>query len=427
MTAALKDSRRQDAPLVHASAVNDYDLARIRADFPILGREVYGRPLVYLDNAASAQKPRSVIETVDRLYREDYANVHRGLHYLSTQSTDLYEGARERVRRLINAERATEIVFTSGATEGVNLVAHSWGGEHIGEGDEIVISMLEHHANIVPWQLLAKRTGAVLKVAPIDGDANFLVEDYERLLTDRTKLVAITAISNAVGTITPIERIVAAAKAKGITTLVDGTQAVVHGPVDVRALGCDFLVFSSHKLYGPSGVGVLYGRESLLDAMPPFKSGGEMIRTVSFDKVTFADLPYKFEAGTPPIAQAIGLTSAIDYVADLGYERIRAHEADLLGYAHERLAAVEGLEIVGRAERKASIVSFTLDGIHPHDIGTLVDRFGVAVRAGHHCAQPLMQFYDLPATARASFGLYNSRAEIDRLAEALEQVKVMFA
>ncbi len=413
--------------MLHVSAVNDYDLTAIRQDFPILARTVYDKPLVYLDNAASAQKPRSVIEAVDRHYREDYANVHRGLHYLSTRSTELYEGARETIRAHINAASTKEIIFTRGATEGINLVAASYGAMALQEGDEIVISTLEHHSNIVPWQLLAQAKGLVLKIAPVDEDANFLFDDYVDLLTERTKLVAITAVSNAVGTITPIEAIVQAARERGIATLVDGTQAIVHGLVDVQALGCDFMVFSSHKVYGPSGVGVLYGREALLDAMPPYQSGGEMIRTVSFEGTSFADLPTKFEAGTPPIVQAIGLGAAIDYLNGVGFERIAAHEADLLAYATERLEAVEGITIVGKAERKASILSFTLDGIHPHDIGTLVDRYGVAVRAGHHCAQPLMQRYDLPATARASFGLYNSRAEADRLAEALEQVKRIFA
>lgn len=416
-----------DPTMLHVSAINDYDLTAIRQDFPILSRTVYDRPLVYLDNAASAQKPNAVIETVDRHYREDYANVHRGLHCLSTLSTELFENARETVRAHINAASVKEIIFTSGATEGVNLVAASFGTMALREGDEIVISTLEHHSNIVPWQLLAKSKGLVLKIAPVDEDANFLFDDYVDLLTERTKLVAITAVSNAVGTITPIEAIVSAARERGIATFVDGTQAVVHGKVDVRALGCDFMVFSSHKLYGPSGVGVLYGREELLDAMPPYQSGGEMIRTVSFDGASFADLPTKFEAGTPPIVQAIGMGAAIDYLNSIGFDRIIAHEADLLAYATERLEAVEGVTIVGKADRKASIISFTLDGIHPHDIGTLVDRYGVAVRAGHHCAQPLMQRYDLPATARASFGLYNSRAEADRLAEALEQVKRIFA
>jgi len=416
-----------DTAMLHVSAINDYDLAAIRQDFPILSQTVYDKPLVYLDNAASAQKPNAVIESVDGLYRQDYANVHRGLHYLSMRSTEMYEAARETIRAHINASSIKEIVFTSGATEGVNLVASGFGAMALNEGDEIIISTLEHHSNIVPWQLLAKAKGLVLKIAPVDEDANFLFDDYVNLLTERTKLVAVTAVSNAVGTITPIEAIVRAARERGIATLVDGTQAVVHGKVDVQALDCDFMVFSSHKLYGPSGVGVLYGKEAMLDAMPPYQSGGEMIRTVSFDGTSFADLPTKFEAGTPPIAQAIGMGAAIDYLNVIGFDRIMAHEADLLSYATERLEAVDGVTIVGKAERKASIVSFTLEGIHPHDIGTLVDRYGVAVRAGHHCAQPLMQRFDLPATARASFGLYNSRAEADRLAEALEQVKRIFA
>lgn len=428
MTAHAKQKHRADAPLVHASAVNDYDLARIRADFPILARQVHGKPLIYLDNAASAQKPRGVIDTIAQTYAEDYSNVHRGLHYLSGRATDLYEGARETVRGYIGAAEARQIVFTKGATEAINLVAATFGESRIGEGDEIILSELEHHANIVPWQMLAQRKGAVIKVAKVEETTELTVDAVTDLITDRTRLIALTAISNAVGTRTPLGRIVAAARQAGVPTLIDGTQAVVHGPVDVDAMGCDFFVFSGHKVYGPTGIGVLYARGDWLDRLPPYQTGGEMIRTVSFEAGTsFAEPPAKFEAGTPPIVPAIGLAAAIDYLATLGIEKVAAHEADLLAYGTERLSAIDGVSVFGNAPDKASIISFTVDGIHPHDIGTLIDHHGIAIRAGHHCAQPLLQRFDLPATARASLGLYNSRAEIDRLADALEQVMAIFA
>ena len=413
------------APL-HTSGVNDYDIAAIRADFPILSRQVYGKPLVYFDSAASAQKPRAVIDAVSHLYEHDYSNVHRGLHFLSGAATDAFEAAREKVRALINARSEREIVFTRNATEAINLVAASYGRSTMGAGDEVVISAMEHHANIVPWQLLREEKGTVLKVAPIDDDGNFLFEDYERLLGPKTRLVAITHASNALGSITPIERIIEAAHARDIPVLVDGSQGVVHMGVDVQALDADFYVFTGHKLYGPSGIGVLYGKEDLLDRMPPYQGGGEMIRRVTFEKTEFAELPAKFEAGTPPIAQAIGLGAAIDYVTGLGLDRIAAHEAELLAYATERLSEVPGLTIVGRAERKCSIVSFVLDVAHPHDVGTIIDRAGVAVRAGHHCAQPLMDRFGVAATTRASFGLYNTKAEIDILVDAITGVRDLF-
>ncbi len=411
---------------LHASGVNDYDIAAIRADFPILSREVYGRPLVYLDSASSAQKPRQVIDTVSHLYETDYANVHRGLHYLSGVATDAYEAAREKVRALINARSDKEIVFTRNATEAINLVAASYGRSFLGEGDEVVISAMEHHANIVPWQLLRDDVGSVLKVAPIDDDGNFLFDEFETLLGPKTKLVAITHASNALGSITPIKRIVAAAHARDIPVLVDGSQGVVHRGVDVQDLDADFYVFTGHKLYGPSGIGVLYGKEDLLDRMPPYQGGGEMIRRVTYEKTEFAELPAKFEAGTPPIAQAIGLGAAIDYVTGLGLDRIAAHEADLLAYATDRLSQVPGLTIIGNAEDKCSIVSFVLDVAHAHDVGTIIDRAGVAARAGHHCAQPLMDRFCVTATTRASFGLYNTKAEIDMLVEALDGVRELF-
>lgn len=419
-TAAAVEDR-----LVHASGVNSYDLAAIRADFPILARRVHGKPLVYLDNAASAQKPRQVIDAMVGVMEESYANVHRGLHFLSGAATDLIEAAREKVRAHLNAGSVEEIVFTKNATEAINLVASSFGGMVLGEGDEVLVTVMEHHSNIVPWQLLRRRTGCVLRYAPIDADGALDMAAFAALIGPRTKMIAVTHMSNALGTIVPAAEIVALAKARGIPVMLDGSQAVVHGKVDVRALDCDFYVFTGHKLYGPSGIGVLYGKTDRLAAMPPYQGGGEMIGTVGEQESTWADLPFKFEAGTPPIVEAIGLGAAIDYVTAIGLDRIAAHEADLLRYAEERLEAVPGVTIVGRAPHKAGVVSFVMDCAHPHDIGTLVDRAGVAVRAGHHCAQPLMERLDLPGTARASFGLYNSRAEIDALAEALHMVRRM--
>ncbi|WP_343718048.1 cysteine desulfurase [Inquilinus sp.] len=411
---------------LHASGINAYDVNAVRADFPILSRTVYGKPLVYLDNAASAQKPRSVIDAESRVYEEEYANVHRGLHYLSGAATDAFEATREAVKRFINAASINEIVYTRGTTEAINLVAQSYGRAFLKEGDEIIVSVLEHHSNIVPWQLLAQEKGLVLKVAPIDNDGNFLLDEFERLLSPRTKLVSITYMSNALGTIVPVKAVIERAHAVGAKVLLDAAQAITHMPVDVQDLGCDFLAFSGHKLYGPTGIGILYGREALLEAMPPWQGGGEMIRTVSFSGTTFAELPAKFEAGTPAIAQTIALKAAIDYVTALGLDTIAAHERELLDYGVERLSHVPGLTIVGRARERASIISFAMDCAHPHDIGTVIDQAGVAVRAGHHCAQPLMERLCLPATARASFALYNTKAEIDVMAEALDKVVKLF-
>ena len=411
---------------LHASGINAYDVNAVRADFPILSRTVYGKPLVYLDNAASAQKPRSVIDAESRVYEEEYANVHRGLHYLSGAATDAFEATREAVKRFINAASIKEIVYTRGTTEAINLVAQSYGRAFLKEGDEIIVSVLEHHSNIVPWQLLAQEKGLVLKVAPIDDDGNFLLDEFERLLSPRTKLVSITYMSNALGTIVPVKAVIERAHAVGAKVLLDAAQAITHMPVDVQDLGCDFLAFSGHKLYGPTGIGILYGREALLEAMPPWQGGGEMIRTVSFSGTTFAELPAKFEAGTPAIAQTIALKAAIDYVTALGLDTIAAHERELLDYGVERLSHVPGLTIVGRARERASIISFAMDCAHPHDIGTVIDQAGVAVRAGHHCAQPLMERLRLPATARASFALYNTKAEIDVMAEALDKVVKLF-
>ncbi len=403
-----------------------YDVERIRRDFPILARRVHGKPLVYLDNAASAQKPRAVIDRVTQVYEQEYANVHRGVHYLSERATILYEEAREKVRAFLNAASHKEIIFTRNATEAINLVAASYGRRFLQPGDEIVISELEHHANIVPWQMLRDELGLILRIAPISDHGEFLLEAFTSLLGPRTKLVAISHMSNALGTVLPVRDIVLAAHHVGAKVLLDACQAVTHLPVDVRALDCDFLVFSGHKLYGPSGIGVLYGREQLLAAMPPYMTGGEMIKRVTFETTTFAGLPNRFEAGTPAIAQAIGLGAAIDYVSEIGLEAIAAHERDILNYATQRLAAIPGLRFFGTAPGKASVVSFTLDYAHPHDIATIVDRAGVAVRAGHHCAQPLMDRLGVHATTRASIGMYNTRADIDALVEGLSQVTELF-
>ena len=404
----------------------DFDVERIRDDFPILGRQIYGKPLVYLDNGASAQKPRAVIDRLRQVYEEEYSNVHRGAHFLSSLATDAFEQARSTVAAFINAGSDEEIIFTRNATEAMNLVAHSYAGAFLKEGDEILISAMEHHANIVPWQLLRDRLGLILKVAPIDDRGELLMEDFERLLGDRTRLVAITHCSNVLGTVNPAKEIVRLAHDRGIPVLLDGAQAAVHGKVDVRDLDVDFYAFTGHKLYGPSGIGVLYGKAELLDKMPPYQGGGEMIETVSFEKATFKAAPHRFEAGTPPIAQAIGLGAAMDYVSGLGMENIARHEAELLDYANERLAEIDGLRILGQVPGKAAIVSFVVDGIHSYDVATILDRAGVAVRVGHHCAEPLMARFGVEATLRASFGLYNTRADVDTMVAALHKAKSVF-
>lgn len=397
----------------------DYDVQRIRADFPILQRTVYGKPLVYLDNAASAQKPRSVIDATLRAYAEDYANVHRGIHYLSERATAAYEDVRVKVQRFVNARDRKEIIFVRGTTEAINLVAHSYGRKYIHRGDQILISEMEHHSNIVPWQMLCEERKAALRVVPINDAGELILEEYARLLGSRTKLVAVTHVSNALGTINPVHRIVELAHARGIPVLIDGAQAAPHLAVDVQALDCDFYAFSAHKMYGPSGVGVLYGKARLLDAMPPYQGGGDMISAVTFEKTLYNTLPYKFEAGTPNIAGVVGFGAAVDYVQSIGLDAIAAHEHELLVYATERLAAVPQLRLIGTAREKAAVISFTVDGIHPHDLGTILDREGVAIRAGHHCAQPVMQHFRVPATVRASFGLYNTKEEVDVLVGAL--------
>lgn len=407
----------------HAPAL---DVAQVRADFPVLHQEVRGRPLVYLDNAATTQKPRAVIEALDHYYRHDNANVHRGVHALSARATAAFEGARAKVKGFINARAAREIVFVRGATEAINLVAQSWGRANLKPDDEILLMEHEHHSNIVPWQMLCEQTGARIKVAPIDDAGEVRLDEYERLLTGRVKLVGMTHCSNALGTINPVAQMIRSARAAGARVLVDGAQAAAHLAVDVQALDCDFYVFSGHKLYAPTGIGVLYGKAELLEAMPPYQGGGEMIKVVSFEKSVYTDIPYKFEAGTPHIAGAIGLGAAIDYLKNLGLGAIERHEQDLLAYATRALADLPGLRPIGTARHKAAIVSFALAGVHPHDIGTIVDHEGVAIRVGHHCAMPVMRRFGVPATARASFALYNTRAEVDALVAALHKVKEVF-
>src|SRR5262247_1434764 len=404
-----------------------YDVERIREDFPILAMQVYGKPLVYLDNAASAQKPRTVLDRIAQAYTSEYANVHRGLHFLANAATEAYESAREKVRAFLNAGRPEEIVFTRNATEAINLVAYTLGREQIKAGDEIVLSIMEHHSNIVPWHFLRERQGAVIKWAPVDDDGNFLIDEFERLLTPRTKMVALTHMSNALGTIVPVKEAVKRAHARGIPVLIDGSQAAVHLDVDVQDIGCDFYVFTGHKLYGPTGIGVLWGKYDLLAAMPPFNGGGEMIREVFEDRIIYGDPPHKFEAGTPSIVQAIGLGAAIDYVASVGKGRIRAHEQELAAYAHDKLREINSLRIIGTAKDKGAIVSFEMKGAHPHDVATIIDRSGVAIRAGTHCVMPLLARYGVTATCRASFGLYNTREEVDALADALIKAQSVFA
>ena len=402
------------------------DVERIRRDFPALRQQVRGKPLVYLDNAATAHKPQVVLETIQRYYAQEYSNVHRGVHWLSERATEAYEAAREKVRAFINAPDRREVVFVRGTTEAINLVAASYGGSVLKPGDEVLITEMEHHSNIVPWQLVCERTGARLRVAPMDDDGALIVEEFERLCTERTRIVAVTQLSNALGTVNPVARLVEIAHAHGAKVLVDGAQAAPHMPVDVQALGCDFYAFSGHKLYGPTGIGVLWARRELLEAMPPYQGGGEMIRQVTFEGSTWAPPPAKFEAGTPHIVGAIGLGAAIDYVRGVGLEAIARHERELLAYADEALAEVPGLRVIGRARERAGLVSFVFDDIHPHDVGTILDHEGVAVRAGHHCAMPVMQRYGVPATARASFALYNTREDIDALVAALHRVRSMF-
>tara|TARA_R110002020_G_scaffold55663_3_gene154247 strand:- start:970 stop:2211 length:1242 start_codon:yes stop_codon:yes gene_type:complete len=405
----------------------DYDVEAIRRDFPILSREVYGKPLVYLDNGASAQKPQVVIDAISNAYSSEYANVHRGLHFLSNAATDAYEASRETVRRFLNAGSVDEIVFTKSSTEAINTVAYGWGMPKIGEDDEIVITIMEHHSNIVPWHFIRERQGAKLVWVPVDEDGAFHIEAFEKSLTEKTKLVAITHMSNALGTVVPVKEVCRIAHERGIPVLVDGSQGAVHLPVDVQDIDCDWYVMTGHKLYGPSGIGVLYGKMDRLKEMRPFQGGGEMIVDVSEDEVTYNDPPHRFEAGTPPIVQAIGLGYALDYMDKIGRDAIARHEADLAAYAEERLRAINSLRIIGNAPGKGAIFSFELAGIHAHDVSMVIDRRGVAVRAGTHCAMPLLKRFGVTSTCRASFGMYNTRAEVDALADALDYARTFFA
>ena len=402
------------------------DVERVREEFPILHRTVRGKPLVYLDSAATTQKPRHVLDALARYYAHGNANIHRGVYLLSEEATAAYDGARAKVQRFINARVSREVIFTRSSTESINLVAQSFGRQNIGPGDEILITHMEHHSNIVPWQLLCEQTHARLRVAPIDDQGELRMDEFERKLTSKTKIVSVVHLSNSLGTINPVSRIVALAHERGIPVLVDGSQAAYHMPVDVQALDCDFYVFTGHKLYGPTGIGVLYGREALLESMPPYMGGGDMIRSVTFEKTTYADLPNKFEAGTPHIAGAVGLGAAVDYVTGVGFDKIARHEKDLLEYGTDALLEIPGLRLIGTASNKASILAFVLKGAHPHDIGSIVDIEGVSIRTGHHCTQPVMDRFGVPATARASVAMYNTRQEIDQLVHALHRVRETF-
>lgn len=407
--------------------LNDFDIAAIRRDFPILNQQINGHPLVYLDNAASSQKPVQVINAVDQYYRLDNANVHRGVHRLSQRATDAYEGARSKVRGFLNATSDKEIIFVRGATEAINLVAQSFVRPQLQAGDEILISYLEHHANIVPWQMVCEQTGATLKIIPMTESGELNLSGLDELLTDKTKIMAVGQVSNALGTVNPVKQMTEKAKAKGIPVLIDGAQAVPHMHVDVQELDCDFYVFSGHKMFAPTGIGALYGKQALLEAMPPWQGGGDMILSVSFDHTEYNALPYKFEAGTPHIAGAVGLGAAIDYMQSIGIEKIAAYEHALLELATDKLSTIDGVRIVGTAEHKASVLSFLIEDVHPHDVGTIFDQQGVAIRAGHHCAQPVMQYYGIAATARASFAFYNTEQEIDALVKAIHTTQELFA
>jgi cysteine desulfurase/selenocysteine lyase len=412
---------------MNTGGLYNYDVEKIRKDFPIFEQEVYGKPLTFLDSAASSQKPRAVIDEVANCYASEYANIHRGGYYLSQALTSKYEVARETVKNYIGAKSSKEIIFVRGATEAINLVAQTWGRQNLGPNDEIILSQMEHHSNIVPWQILRDEKNITITVSPIDDKANFLLEDYARLLSEKTKLVAITHISNALGTITPIKEIIKLAHNVGALVLVDGCQSLPHMGIDVNELDADFYVFSGHKIYGPTGVGALYGKQALLENMPPYQGGGDMIRSVTVEKTTYNELPHKFEAGTPNIVGGIGLAAAIDYVNTLGIENICDHEQELLEYALEQITEVKGMELRGQADNMAGMLSFTMESAHPHDIGTILDQDGIAIRAGHHCAQPVMDFMNIPATARASFGLYNTTNDIDRLINGLHKVNRIFA
>ena len=405
----------------------NWDVEKIRQDFPVLSQTVNGKPLVYLDNGASSQVPNLVIERGSKYLQEEHSNIHRGVHYLSQKATSAYEGAREKVKRFINAADVKECIFVRGCTEGINLVAHGYGRKFIGEGDEIIISAMEHHANIVPWQILCEEKGAILRVIPMNERGELIIDEYEAMLNEKTKFVSIIHVSNALGTINPVKRMIESAHKFGVPVLLDSAQAVPHMTVDVQDLDCDFMTFSGHKMFAPTGSGVLYGKRELLEKMNPFQGGGDMIRTVTFEKTTYAGLPNKFEAGTPAIASNIGLGAAIDYLNSIDREAAFQYEEELLKYATEKLSAIEGVKIIGTAREKASVISFTIENVHPHDIGTIIDQSGIAVRAGHHCAQPVMQFFQVPATARASFAFYNTKEEVDVLVNSIQKVIDVFA
>ncbi len=415
------------APYASLERGRRFDVERVRGDFPILREQVHGHPLVYLDNAATSQKPQVVIDAIRNYYEHDNANIHRGVHFLSERATEEYERARRTAQQFVNAADAREIIFTRGTTEAINLVAQTYGRKHVAAGDEILVTAMEHHSNIVPWQLLCEEKGAQLRVAPIDDRGELLVGEFEKLLGSRTKIVAIPHVSNALGTINPVGKLVELAHRWNVPVLVDGAQAAPHLQIDVRALGCDFYAFSGHKVYGPTGIGVLYGKAALLEAMPPYQGGGDMISSVTFEKTTYNKLPYKFEAGTPNVSGAIGLGAALDYVNGLGIGEIAAHEEELLARATSALSAAPDIRLIGTAPHKAGVVSFVMDGIHPHDIGTILDQEGIAVRTGHHCAQPVMQRFNVPATVRASFGLYNTKQEIEALVNGIRKVREVFA
>ena len=426
MTTAAKRLPREFRSPGLADAGVDFDVDKIRRDFPLLRQRVHGRRLVYLDNAATSQKPQVVIDAIGQYYERDNSNIHRGVHFLSEHATEEFEEARKIMQSFLNAADASEIIFVRGATEAINLVAQTYGRTNVHAGDEVLITAMEHHSNIVPWQILCEEKGARLRVAPVTNSGELLLEEFENLLGPRTKIVAVTHVSNALGTINPVPRIIEMAHRENIPVLVDGAQAVPHLKVDVQALGCDFYVFSGHKVYGPTGIGVLYGKSALLDAMPPYQGGGDMISSVTFEKTTYNKLPYKFEAGTPHVAGAIGLGAAIEYVNGLGMHNIAAHEHELLAYATETVSAVPGIHLIGTAKEKAGVLSFLLDSIHPHDIGTILDQEGIAIRTGHHCAQPVMQRFGIAATARASFALYNTRKEVDALVEGIQKIREVF-
>ena len=427
MTTAAKRLPREFRSPGLADAGVEFDVDKIRRDFPLLRQRVHGRRLVYLDNAATSQKPQVVMDAIGQYYERDNSNIHRGVHFLSEHATEEFEAARRIMQSFLNAADASEIIFVRGATEAINLVAQTYGRTHVHAGDEVLITAMEHHSNIVPWQILCEEKGARLRVAPITDSGELLLEEFENLLGPRTKIVAVTHVSNALGTINPVPRIIEIAHRGNIPVLVDGAQAVPHLKVDVQALGCDFYVFSGHKVYGPTGIGVLYGKSALLDAMPPYQAGGDMISSVTFEKTTYNKLPYKFEAGTPHVAGAIGLGAAIEYVNGLGMDNIAAHEHELLAYATETVSAVPGIRLIGTAKEKAGVLSFLLESIHAHDIGTILDQEGIAIRTGHHCAQPVMQRFGIAATARASFALYNTREEVDALVEGIQKVREVFA